>query len=251
MVEKKEESTANKVVIVTGGSRGIGKSIVMSLATQGYSVVMNYNKSQKEAEDIKNSLMDKGHIIEIFKADVSKKEEVEKLVEFTLNKFGKVDILVNNAGIYKFNLIQDISENEWDEIIDTNLKSVFLCSQAVIKYMLKRKEGCIINISSIDGQKGAAGEVHYVASKAGIDGITKGLARELGPSNIRVNSIAPGAIKTDINKDVTDEDWKVVIEETPLMRIGRTEDIANCVKWLIDDNFTTGQVISVNGGWNI
>lgn len=251
MDEKKEINTINKVAIVTGGSRGIGAEIVKMLAKEGCKVVLNYNRSKEEAEKIKKLLTEKGHIVEIFKADISKKEEIEKLVEFTLDKFNKVDILINNAGIYKFNLIQDISENEWDEIINTNLKSVFLCCQAVIKHMLKRKEGCIINISSIDGQKGAAGEVHYVASKAGIDGITKGLARELGPSNIRVNSIAPGAIKTDINKDVTDEDWKVVIEETPLMRTGKTEDIANCVKWLIEDNFTTGQVISINGGWNM
>lgn len=247
MVEKKEENTTNKVAIVTGGSRGIGAEIVKMLAKEGYNVILNYNKSRIQAEEIAKQY---GNVY-CFKADVSNSQNVQELVDYTYNKFGRIDLLVNNAGIYKFNLIQDISENEWNEIINVNLKSVFLCSQAVIKYMLKRKEGCIINISSIDGQKGAAGEVHYVASKAGIDGITKGLARELGPSNIRVNSIAPGAIKTDINKDVTDEDWKVVIEETPLMKLGTTKDIANCVKWLIEDNFTTGQVISVNGGWNI
>lgn len=241
----------NKVVIVTGGARGIGKAIVFALAEAGYKVVLNYNKSEKDAEEIKKLLTEKGQSVEIYKADVSKKEEVEALVEFTIQKFGKIDVLVNNAGIYNFNLIQDIEESEWDEIINTNLKSVFLCSQAVIKNMLANKSGSIINISSIDGEKGASGEVHYCASKAGIDGITKALARELGPSNIRVNSIAPGAIKTDINKDVTDEDWKVVIEETPLRKLGEPEDIAKCVKWLIEDNFTTGQVISVNGGWGI
>lgn len=247
MEEKREKNIINKVAIVTGGSRGIGAEIVKMLAKLGYNVVLNYNKSKQQAETIAK----KYNNVHIYQADVSNAQNVQELVDYTYNKFGKIDLLINNAGIYKFNLIQDISENEWNEIIDVNLKSVFLCSQAVIKYMLKRKEGCIINISSIDGQKGAAGEVHYVASKAGIDGITKGLARELGPSNIRVNSIAPGAIKTDINKDVTEEDWKVVIDETPLMRVGTTTDIASCVKWLIEDNFTTGQVISVNGGWNI
>ena len=241
----------DKVVVVTGGARGIGKAIVLALAEVGYKVVLNYNKSEKEALEIKELLTEKGQIVEIYKADVSKKEEVEALVNFTIQKFGKIDVLINNAGIYNFNLIQDIEESEWDEIIDTNLKSVFLCSQAVIKDMLKRKSGLIINISSIDGEKGAAGEVHYVASKAGIDGITKALARELGPSNIRVNSIAPGAIKTDINKDVTSEDWKVVIEETPLKKIGETQDVAKCVRWLVEDNFTTGQVISINGGWGM
>ena len=241
----------DKTVIVTGGARGIGKAIVLSLAEVGYKVVLNYNKSEKEALEIKELLTEKGQIVEIYKADVSKKEEVEGLVNFTIQKFGKVDVLINNAGIYNFNLIQDIEEAEWDEIINTNLKSVFLCSQAVIKDMLKRKDGLVINISSIDGEKGAAGEVHYVASKAGIDGITKALARELGPSNIRVNSIAPGAINTDMNKDITDEDWKVVIDETPLRKLGKPEDVAKCVKWLIDDEFMTGQVISINGGWRM
>lgn len=241
----------NKVVIVTGGARGIGKAIVLALAEAGYKVVLNYNKSENEAIEIKELLTEKGQIVETYKADVSKKEEVEGLVSFTIQKFGKVDVLINNAGIYNFNLIQDIEEAEWDEIINTNLKSVFLCSQAVVKDMLKIKSGLIINISSIDGEKGAAGEVHYCASKAGIDGITKALARELGPSNIRVNSIAPGAINTDMNKDIKDDDWKVVIEETPLRKLGKPEDIAKCVRWLIEDDFVTGQVISVNGGWGI
>jgi len=241
----------DKVVIVTGGARGIGKAIVLDLAETGYKVVLNYNKSEKEAEEIKELLKEKGQSVETYKADVSKKEEVVGLVNFTIQKFGKVDVLVNNAGICKFNLIQDIEEAEWDEIINTNLKSVFLCSQTVIKDMLKRKNGLIINISSIDGEKGAAGEVHYCASKAGIDGITKALARELGPSNIRVNSIAPGAINTEMNKEIKDDDWKVVIEETPLRKLGKPEDIAKCVKWIIEDDFTTGQVISVNGGWGI
>jgi len=241
----------DKVVIVTGGARGIGKAVVLALAEVGYKVVLNYNKSEKEAIEIKELLTQKGQIVEIYKADVSKKEEVEGLINFAIQKFEKIDVLVNNAGIYKFNLIQDIEENEWDEIINTNLKSVFLCSRAVIKDMLQRKAGLIINISSIDGEKGAAGEVHYVASKAGIDGITKALARELGPSNIRVNSIAPGAINTDMNKDIKEEDWKVVIEETPLRKLGEPEDIAKCVKWLIEDKFVTGQIISINGGWGM
>ena len=170
------------------------------------------------------------------------------MFEFIIQKFGKVDVLINNAGIYKFNFIQDIEEEEWDEIINTNLKSVFLCSKEAAKNMIKNQNGCIINISSINGIVGAACEVPYCASKAGIDGITKTLAKELGSSNIRVNSIAPGAIDTEMNKDVSKEDWEIVKQETPLRKIGKAEDITKCVKWLIEDEFTTGQVISINGG---
>ena len=173
------------------------------------------------------------------------------MIEYIIEKYGKIDVLINNAGIYNFNFIQDIEEEEWDEIINTNLKSVFLCSKEVIKNMIQNNNGCIINISSVDGLIGQACEVHYCASKAGIDGMTKALAKELGANNIRVNSIAPGAIKTDINKATTEEEWKVVIEETPLKKIGKVQDITRCVKWLIEDDFTTGQVISINGGWVI
>ena len=241
-----------KVVLVTGSSRGIGKCIVENLAREGYNVVLNYNISEESAKKTKKDLENEGYKIEIYKADVSKAEEARKLVEFTLEKYNKIDVLINNAGIYNFNFIQNITEQEWDNIINVNLKSVFLCSREVLKqYMINAKNGCIINISSVDGIVGAACEAHYCASKAGIDGITKSLAKELGPSNIRVNSIAPGAIKTDINKDVSEQDWKVVEEETPLRKTGNPEDISNCVKWLIEDKFTTGQVISINGGWVI
>lgn len=237
-----------KVILVTGASRGIGRNIALTLANNDNIVIANYNKSENKAIELQKENSN----ITIYKADVSKKDEVEKMVKFVLEKFGRIDVLVNNAGIYKFNFIQDIEEEEWDNIINTNLKSVFLCSKEVVKqYMVNAKQGCIINISSVNGLVGAACEVHYCASKAGIDGITKGLAKELGSSNIRVNSIAPGAIKTDINKDTTDEDWKIVEAETPMGKTGKPEDISKCIKWLIDDEFTTGQVISINGGWII
>lgn len=237
-----------KVILVTGASKGIGRNIAEILANNGNIVIANYNKSETEAIQLEKE----NENIIIYKADVSKKDEVEKMIKFILDKFGKIDVLINNAGIYKFNFLQDIEENEWDNIIDTNLKSVFLCSKEVVKqYMLNAKQGCIINISSVDGLVGAACEVHYCASKAGIDGITKGLAKELGPSNIRVNSIAPGAIKTQMNKDITDEDWKIVEDETPMGKVGKPEDVSKCIKWLIEDEFTTGQVISINGGWVI
>lgn len=237
-----------KVILVTGASRGIGRNIALTLAGEGNIVIANYNRSDTKAEELKQENSN----ITIYKADVSKRDEVEEMVRFVLEKFGRIDVLVNNAGIYKFNFIQDIEEEEWDNIINTNLKSVFLCSKEVVKqYMVNAKQGCIINISSVDGLVGAACEVHYCASKAGIDGITKGLAKELGPCNIRVNSIAPGAIKTDINKDTTEEDWKIVENETPMGKTGKPEDISKCIKWLIEDEFTTGQVISINGGWII
>lgn len=237
-----------KVILVTGASRGIGRDIAVTLANDGNIVIANYNRSEDQATQLEK---ENSNII-IYKADVSKKDEVEKMVKFVLEKFGRIDVLVNNAGIYKFNFIQDIEEEEWDNIINTNLKSVFLCSKEVVKqYMVNAKQGCIINISSVNGLVGAACEVHYCASKAGIDGITKGLAKELGPCNIRVNSIAPGAIKTDINKDTTEEDWKIVESETPMGKTGKPEDISKCIKWLIEDEFTTGQVISINGGWII
>lgn len=237
-----------KVILVTGASRGIGRNIALTLANEGNIVIANYNKSEDKAIELEKENSN----ITIYKADVSKKDEVQQMVKFVIEKFGRIDVLVNNAGIYKFNFIQDIEEEEWDNIINTNLKSVFLCSKEVVKqYMVNAKNGCIINISSVNGLVGAACEVHYCASKAGIDGITKGLAKELGPSNIRVNSIAPGAIKTDINKNTTEEDWKIVESETPMGKTGKPEDISKCIKWLIDDEFTTGQVISINGGWII
>lgn len=241
----------NKTVIVTGGSRGIGASIVRILAQEKYNVVLNYNKSEEIAKEMQKELTNKGYSVEIFKADVSKREEVKKLIEFTLNKFENIDILVNNAGISQTKLFTDITDEDWQNMIGTNLNSVFYMSQEVIKNMIHNKQGCIINISSIWGITGASCEVHYSVAKAGVDAMTKSLAKELGPSNIRVNSIAPGIIDTDMNKYLTDKEIVEIEEEIPLGKIGKVEDIAKCVKWLIEDEYTTGQVISINGGWNI
>ena len=236
-----------KVILITGASRGIGRNVAEELAKEGNKIIANYNKSDKEAIE----LQEINKNIEVYKADVSKSNEVKEMVNYVIKKYGKIDVLINNAGIYKFNFIQDIEEEEWDNIIDTNLKSVFLCSKEVIKNMILNNNGCIINISSVDGLVGQSCQVHYCASKAGIDGITKALAKEVGANNIRVNSIAPGAIKTDMNEQILEEDWKVVIEETPLRKIGKVQDITKCIKWLIEDEFTTGQIISINGGWVI
>lgn len=240
-----------KTVIVTGGSRGIGAEIVKELAKDGHNVVLNYNNSEKEAKQIQKELEEQNIKIEIFKADVSRRDEVKELIKFSLEKFKNIDVLINNAGIDQVKPFMDITEEDWNKMLKVNLNSVFYCSQEVLENMIHNKKGCIINISSIWGITGASCEVHYSVSKAGIDGLTKALAKELGPSNIRVNSIAPGAIMTDMNKDYTEEEIKEINSQIPMGRFGGAIDIAKCVKWLIEDNYTTGQVISPNGGWVI
>lgn len=241
----------SEIVIITGASRGIGREIAKRLAIKGLTVVANYNKSEKEAEELKKELEEKGFIIDIVKADVSKREDAKKLVKFALDKYGKIDILINNAGISEYKLFTDETDEDWDKIINTNLYSVFAMSQEVIPNMIHNKKGLIINMSSAWGVVGGSLEVIYSVSKAGVDGLTKALAKELGPSNIRVNSIAPGMIYTKMNSKFTKEEIEEIKEEIPLGKIGDTTDVAKCVEWLIEDKYTTGQVISINGGWII
>lgn len=238
----------SKVVIVTGASRGIGRNIAYNLALVGYKVIACYNKSKDDAENLKEELAKQNIEIDIYKVDVSKREEVAKMVDFVIKKYEKIDVLINNAGIAQPKLFTDITDEDFDKMIKTNLYSVFFTTQEVVRHMIKEHNGSVINISSIYGLTGGSCEVHYSMAKAGVDGLTKALAKELGPSNIRINSIAPGAIDTDMNKGLTEEDWKEVIEETPLMKKGYPIDITRCVKWLVEDEFTTGQVISPNGG---
>ncbi len=240
-----------KVIIVTGASRGIGKDIAITLAKKGYKVIANYNKSEKEAILLKEELDKQNIDIDIFKADVSLREEGHKLVEYSLKSYGRIDVLINNAGIAEYKMFLDETDEDWNRVINTNLYSAFMMCQEVIPSMIHNKSGNIINISSIWGMVGSSLEVIYSVSKAGIDGLTKGLAKELGPSNIRVNSVAPGAIDTDMNKDLTKEELIELENQTPLGRIGKPQDITKCVCWLIEDDFTTGQVISPNGGWVI
>ena len=240
-----------KTVLITGGSKGIGKCIAENLARDGYNVVLNYNKSEKQAKQTQKDLSEQGIKIEIYKADVSKREDVKKMIKFTLNKFGNIDILINNAGIAKLQIFNDITDEDWNEMIGTNLNSVFYCIQEALPNMIHNKNGCIINISSIWGLVGASCEVAYSVSKAGIDGMTKSLAKELGPSNIRVNSIAPGVIDTEMNNNLDNVIKEEIKNETPLNKIGKPIDIYRCVKWLIEDNYTTGQIISPNGGYVI
>ena len=246
-----EELNMKKIAIVTGASRGIGREIAKQLARSEIQVIANYHRSEKEAYELKEEL-EKEHIeIDIIKADLSKREEAHKLVQFALQKYDKIDILINNAGISEYKMFTDETDEDWNRVINTNLYSAFAMSQEVLPSMIHHKEGCIINISSIWGMVGASLEVLYSISKAGINGMTKALAKELGPSNIRVNAIAPGLIDTGMNANLSMEELQQLKEETPLGRIGTPDDISKCVKWLIEDTFTTGQIISVNGGWVI
>ena len=240
-----------KTIIVTGGSRGIGAGIVKLLAEEDNNIVLNYNKSEENAKKIQKEYTDLGKNVEIFKADVTKREEVRRLVEFTIQKYKKIDVLINNAGISQSKLFTEVTEEEWRYVIDNNLTSVFYMSQEVVPHMIQQQSGCIINISSIWGMVGSSCESVYSVSKAGVDGLTKALAKELGPSHIRVNSIAPGLIDTQMNQDLSEKVLEEIKEETPLGKIGTPEDIAKCVKWIIEDEFTTGQIISINGGWVI
>ena len=237
----------NKVVLITGGSRGIGREIAITLAQKGYQVIANYNKSEEQAKKLKQENTN----IEIFKADVSKREEVHKMVEEIIRRYHKIDVLINNAGISESKIFTDVTDEDWNKIINNDLYSAFCTTQEVLNEMIKRKEGCIINISSIWGIVGSSCETIYSITKAGIDAMTKSLAKELGPSNIRVNSIAPGIIDTDMNKVYNKKEIEDIKKEIPLEKIGKTTDIAKCVNWLVEDEYTTGQIISINGGWII
>lgn len=238
-----------KTVLITGGSRGIGRSMVYAFAKNGYNVILNYLNSA----DIANQIADEFPNVLAFRADVSNKKEVESMVQFVKERFGSVDILINNAGVSCTGLIQDITHEEWDKVLGINLTGVLNCTQAVIPDMISKKDGKIINISSIWGMVGAANEVAYSATKAGVIGLTKALAKEVGPSNIRVNCIAPGIVMTDMVSDYTAEEFEDIQNQIPLNKIGSTEDVANLALFLASENsdYITGQVISPNGGWVI
>ncbi|HBH0274996.1 TPA: SDR family oxidoreductase [Clostridioides difficile] len=242
-----------KTVLITGGARGIGKAMSKAFAKEGYNVLVNFNKSENEAKELYTILNEKNFSVKLFKANISNREDVEDMVDYCIKEFGGLDVLVNNAGVSQDKLFTDITDEDWDNMMNINLKGSFYCSQVALKYMISEKKGNIINISSIWGISGASCEVHYSITKAGIIGMTKALAKEVGPSNIRVNSIAPGVINTDMLSGYNEEDIDALVEGTPLMRLGTPEDIANCAIFLASDksNFITGQVISPNGGFVI
>ena len=236
-----------KIALVTGASRGIGREIALNLAKKGCKVIANYNKSKQQAIELEKE----NENIEIYQADISLREEVQKMIKYIIDKYNKIDILINNAGISETKMFTDVTDDDWNKMIKNNLYSAFCVTQEVSKNMIHWKQGCIINISSIWGIVGASCETIYSITKAGIDAMTKSLAKELGPSNIRVNSIAPGFIDTDMNKMYNEQEINDIKKEIPLERVGKTIDIAKCINWLIDDEYTTGQIISINGGWII
>lgn len=237
----------NKVAIVSGGSRGIGASIVETLASSDFDVVLNYRFSANKANDIASKFSN----VVTFQADVSDHAQVKSLVDFTISKFGRIDLLVNNAGIDFINTLSDTSDSDFDTVLRNNLYSAFYLSKEVSPYMINAKSGLIINISSIWGIVGASCEMAYSVSKAGLDAMTKSLAKELGPSNIRVNSIAPGIIDTDMNSFLSKEELSEIVNDIPLERIGLPSDVADTVLFLDKNSYITGQVIQVTGGWNL
>lgn len=241
----------SKTVIITGASKGIGATTAIHFAERGYNVVINYNNSYQSAKLLTTSLKSRGFSVIQIKADVSNRMETDLLIKETIDKFGSIDILVNNAGISQIGLIDEIDDYDAQRIFDVNLKGVYNCCRSVTPYMVNQKYGRIINITSMWGQVGASCEVAYSASKAGVIGLTKALAKELAPSNITVNAISPGLIETSMNANVSIDDLNSFVEDIPLGRIGNTSDVANAVLFLANDSsdYITGQIIGVNGGY--
>ncbi len=243
----------SKTVLITGASKGIGAATAILFAEKGYNVVMNYNNSVQSALILQKSLVESGYKVIAYQANVTNRIDVELMVKETIERFGSIDVLINNAGVASQGLFTDISDIEWNEVLDVNLNGVFNVTQAVLPYMIRQKSGSIINISSMWGQVGASCEVAYSAAKAGVIGLTKALAKEVGPSGVRVNCIAPGLIETGMNQELTLEDVAAIVDETPLGRIGSTNDVSSSALFLASDesSFITGQVLGVNGGYII
>lgn len=240
----------NKVAVVTGGSRGIGRAIALELAERGAAVVVNYNKSPEAAEEVVKQIQAGGGKAAAFQADVSDFKQAEALIKFAIETFGDLSILVNNAGITRDQLIMMMPESDWDAVINTNLKSTFNCSKAAVKHMMRKRTGRIINMASVAGQMGNPGQTNYSASKGGQIAFTKALAREVAARNITVNAIAPGFVDTEILDAMTPETLEAALKLVPLGRKGQPEEIAFTAAFLASDGaaYITGQVIGVDGG---
>ena len=243
-------SLENRIALVTGAGRGIGRAIALELSRRGASVVLNYNKSAEAAESLSAEIQTAGRKAAIFQADVSNFKQAQDLVKFAVDTFGDLHILVNNAGITRDTLIMMMSEEDWDTVINTNLKSTFNCSKAAVKHMLRKRYGRIINIASVAGQMGNPGQTNYSSSKAGQIGFTKALAREIAARNITVNAIAPGFVDTEILDAMSPETLEAMLKMVPLGRKGKPEEIAFATAFLASDQaaYITGQVLGVDGG---
>lgn len=239
-----------KVALVTGGTRGIGKEIAKALAKEGYDLIINYVSNNTDIKSFENELNKIGSKVIFIKADVSDYTSCEEMVKKGIETFGRIDTLVNNAGITKDNLLMRMKEEEFDKVIGINLKGVFNVTKQVIPYMIKKREGTIINVSSVVGVCGNAGQCNYSASKAGIIGFTKSLAKELASRNIRVNAVAPGFIQTDMTESLSDTIKDTINTQIPLKRMGEPQEVAKVVKFLAsnDASYITGQVINIDGG---
>lgn len=240
----------DKVAIVSGGSRGIGRAIVLELANEGADIAFNYLKSEDLAKEVKREIESKGRRALIFQSDVKDLEAMKKMVTETKEQFGRLDIVVNNAGILRDKALMFMEEEDWEEVISTNLSGAFNLIRAAIVTFMKEKQGNIINITSVAGLKGTPRQVNYSASKAGLVGLTKALAKEVASFNIRVNAIAPGYIETDMLNDLREDYKEELLKRIPLNRFGTAEEVAKVVTFLASDKskYITGQVISIDGG---
>ncbi|MGG3560131.1 3-oxoacyl-[acyl-carrier-protein] reductase [Neobacillus rhizosphaerae] len=243
-------SLAGKAALVTGASRGIGREIALELARQGANVAVNFSGSEAKANEVVDEIKALGRDAVAIKCDVSNTEEVTEMVKSTIDRFGKLDILINNAGITRDNLLMRMKEQEWDDVINTNLKGVFLCTKAVTRQMMKQRVGRIINIASVVGVSGNPGQANYVAAKAGVIGLTKTTAKELASRNITVNAVAPGFITTDMTDKLSEEVKAEMLKQIPLARLGEAKDIAKITAFIASDDssYITGQTFHVNGG---
>ena len=240
-------------VLITGAATGIGRATALSFAADGYNVAVHYNKSEQAALSLCADIAQQGGRAMAVHADISDVAQVKTMIQRVNEVFGHIDILVNNAGIAQSKLFTELTADDWNAMLDVNVKGVFHCCQSVLPDMISRKKGCIINVSSIWGLVGASIEVHYSAAKAAVIGLTKALAKELGPSGIRVNAVAPGVIETDMIAELDRQTREALKEDTPLCRIGTAEDVAQTIRFLASEGagFVTGQVISPNGGFVI
>lgn len=239
-----------KTAIVTGGSRGIGKAIALKLASLGANIVVNYTSSPEKAEEVVKAVNEMGREAIALRANVSNSEDVDNFIKEVEKRFSTIDILVNNAGITRDGLLMKMKEQDWDDVITINLKGTFNCTKAVIRKMMKQKSGKIVNIASVIGKMGNAGQANYAASKAGIIGFTKSMAKELGSRNINVNAVAPGFIQTDMTDVLSEEVKNMLLANIPMKELGNPEDVANLVAFLCSEEarYITGQVINVDGG---